>query len=518
MLNLTIPGINDSSSIEIDNTLVIIGSNGSGKSRLGSFFENNIVAGPVKRISAQRMLNLPENTPILSVPQSYQNWRNSWSNRHVIEVQNDYETVLSTLFAKTRKRNDDYVEDSKSNNSGVQLEIPLSDSEKLIKIWDRVFPNIRLDLTEGKVLVIDKNGIKYSGREMSDGERVAFYLIAQCLIIPDDYVIIIDEPELHLHKSLMNRLWNQIENARTDCKFIYITHDLDFASGRTNSKKIWIKSYFDNKWEWDEVPNLDFIPENLLLEIIGSRKPILFIEGEKNSIDYKIYQHIYTNFTIIPRGGCQDVIQSTKGINNNKELHLNKAYGLIDRDFKSDGEICALESENIYVLKIAEIENLMASPLIIKMVADHLNLNYSEIENKIINFVVGLLSINFDKEVSYRTSLDVSYRLNTLNHKASGIDNIKKAVEELTNSIDIDLIYAQNHELYSDLIQSRDIQKILNHYTNKGIAPEISKFFEQSPKGYINLVISLLKNKPQEFHNQLGVALSQKLFDLNISI
>lgn len=199
MITLTIPGFNSTSNIEVEDNLVIIGSNGSGKSRLGSYIENNIVAGNVKRISAQRMLNLPENTPILSLVQSYQNWRNNWTNRQVIDVQNDYESVLSTLFAKTRKRNDDFVEACKANNTRVQLLVPPSDTEKLIEIWNKVFPHIKLDLSEGKVSVIDVNGNTYSGREMSDGERVAFYLIAQCLIIPINNLIIIDEPELHLH-------------------------------------------------------------------------------------------------------------------------------------------------------------------------------------------------------------------------------------------------------------------------------------------------------------------------------
>ena len=45
--------------------------------------------------------------------------------------------------------------------------------------------------------ICDSN--KYNASMMSDGERVALYLISQCLIAPDDYIIIIDEPEIHLH-------------------------------------------------------------------------------------------------------------------------------------------------------------------------------------------------------------------------------------------------------------------------------------------------------------------------------
>lgn len=90
--------------------------------------------------------------------------------------------------------------------------------------------------------------------------------------------MIIDEPELHLHKALMVRLWNRLEEERTDCTFIYITHDLDFAVSKIASKTIWIKSYQNNNWNWELLEPNGVIPENLYLEVLGSRKPILFVE------------------------------------------------------------------------------------------------------------------------------------------------------------------------------------------------------------------------------------------------
>lgn len=81
---------------------------------------------------------------------------------------------------------------------------------------------------------------------MSDGERVTIYLLGQCLIAPNDMTIIIDEPEIHLHKSIMYRLWDKIEEFCPNKTFIYITHDLDFAASRKEATKIWVKSYFGN--------------------------------------------------------------------------------------------------------------------------------------------------------------------------------------------------------------------------------------------------------------------------------
>lgn len=72
---------------------------------------------------------------------------------------------------------------------------------------------------------------------MSDGERVALYLMSQAMVAPINSIIIMDEPELHLHKSIMTLLWESIEKERQDCLFIYITHDTQFAANHTNSEK-----------------------------------------------------------------------------------------------------------------------------------------------------------------------------------------------------------------------------------------------------------------------------------------
>lgn len=80
---------------------------------------------------------------------------------------------------------------------------------------------------------------------MSDGERVIFYLIGQCLAAPENGIIVIDEPELHLHKSIQIPLWSEIEKLRNDCLFVYLTHDVDFASAKENSKKYGLNHLMD---------------------------------------------------------------------------------------------------------------------------------------------------------------------------------------------------------------------------------------------------------------------------------
>ncbi|WP_302233705.1 AAA family ATPase [uncultured Adlercreutzia sp.] len=106
---------------------------------------------------------------------------------------------------------------------------------------------------------------------MSDGERSVLYLAAQVLCVPENKTLIIDEPEVHLHPSLMGRLWRALESARPDCLFVFITHDVQFAALHKDSPRIWVKSFDGANWDWDFIPNSD-LPEQLLLELLGNRK------------------------------------------------------------------------------------------------------------------------------------------------------------------------------------------------------------------------------------------------------
>jgi ATPase subunit of ABC transporter with duplicated ATPase domains len=301
------------SKIEIQHngSVVIVGANGSGKSRLGAWIErnadDNII---VHRISAQRALDLPEYAVVKSLEQSLNDliwgnedpryasnqykWGHRWGNKPETFLQNDYGKVLSSLFARSAERDRKHAEETRLK----QVYIPVEDSpiDILVKLWEEILPHRKISLVDGKVSVRDTAyGTEYHGKEMSDGERVALYLMGQCLCAPPGSILIIDEPEIHLHTSIMQSLWNKLEEAKPDCLYVYITHDLNFASTRVSTTSIWVKEFDGSSKLWEEVPQVDEFPESLLLELLGNRRKIIFVEGEKGGKDHAIYQSVYRN-------------------------------------------------------------------------------------------------------------------------------------------------------------------------------------------------------------------------------
>jgi ABC-type cobalamin/Fe3+-siderophores transport system ATPase subunit len=480
MKDIQIPSSGKSSNeaLKIEKNLVLVGANGAGKSRLGSKLEQ--INTPTKRISAQRYLQLNEVVQKQDFETASSQLKSSYKNQESIQPQNDYPQVLISLFAEESKRNEDVINTINSKGQITKAETPSSTKEKVIEMWNLIFPYRSLKLEKDKVRADD-----FSGTQMSDGEKVGLYLISQILLAEKDCIFIIDEPELHLHKALMVRLWNKLEEYRNDCTFIYITHDLDFAVSKPSSKIIWIQSYNNNFWEWKEIDPNEVVPENLFLEMLGSRKPILFIEGNKGSLDIQIYQAYYENFTVIPCGSCEKVIEAVKGLKTHEHLHDKKVFGLIDKDFRTEEQLAALKEAEVFSITLNEVENLFLVPEIVEMVCTYLS--KADKKEEIIAEIKKIYGANKEKVVFAASKNQMHRHLGEkfgMVKSKEDYDNFQKAIfSELDSLATVNL---PEHDA--------EITEILKAYPHKGLVNKIQGKIELSKNGYKNLVLSFLSS------------------------
>ncbi len=336
-------------------SLVCIGANGSGKTRLGSWIENQSPDKErVHRISAHKSLVMPDSTTSTSIDQAKNNLLHGhpkpdfdkatlkYQGKPATHLVSDFDKLMVYLFSEESESNATFKTESNATNDKVKP--PITKMDELKRVWEKIFPHRELVIGGKQILTKVKNpeSSPYNSSEMSDGERVGFYLVGQCLATPKDGIIVIDEPELHLHKSVRVPLWSEIEKLRNDCVFIYLTHDVDFASAQEGATKIWLKSFDSQSWDWEVINPDQNLPEQLLLEVLGSRKPVVFVEGDNNSYDAPLYREILDRFLVIPVGSCSQVIQSVKALKANSQLHHLEIYGLVDRDRKG----CIVDPEN----------------------------------------------------------------------------------------------------------------------------------------------------------------------------
>lgn len=491
----------------VSSSVVITGANGSGKTRLGAWLEfDGSQQDIVRRISAQKSLSMPDFSSTTSIeeaecdlkfgysvvkdvesnPLHYKTY-SRWGRKPSTFLLNDYEKLMVYLFTELFQKTLDHSEGRASENKSIIYKIKM--------IWELVLPHRELIIEAGKVKTKIKGALKgaYNASDMSDGERVIFYLIGQCLTASENAVIVIDEPELHLHKSIHSKLWSILENDRSDCLFVYITHDLDFAAQKSSAEKIWIKSFDGTNWEWEALPEFSDLPEELLLEVLGSRTSVVFVEGTSSSFDLQLYSLFYSDYLVIPKGSCENVIQVVKGINGSGLVNDKNVFGIIDRDRRVSTEITNLNKSNVHVLEVAEVENLFILPEIIKIVCESLYFNYEEKQCEITAKVIDTLKNELDVQISKRTSGEITHKLRSFNDKSNGINRIKESYDDVINNISIESIYADVAGEFAAVMSSSDYRGTLRLYNRKSLLTSVGELLGLKKGEYVSLVLRLSK-------------------------
>jgi hypothetical protein len=493
-----------------NNSLIIIGANGSGKSKLGAWIEERDLKN-IHRISAQRSLQFGEYFHLTSLEEAEntifygykeqdftkgRRWGWSSERKFTTTQLNDYEHVLSALVARKNCQNEGFIEECKNKECLGQChpDVPSTIIDDLICIWSEIFPQRKLKFSDAKITTFSNVGEEYKGSEMSDGERVALYLIAQCLLFPNNKTFIIDEPEVHLHRSIMNKLWDSIERRRPECLFIYITHDTQFAARHKQAKKIWTKGFDGKNWELEEI-NDSVLPEQLLFDILGNRKAVIFVEGDAGSYDTKLYSEIYKDYYIIPCGSCNEVISQTRAMNNTPQLNELKCYGIIDRDYRNSNELKKLKESNIFSLEVAEVENLFLVEEILTVVNE---LMEHADESQITNVKEYIMKDRFEKEMHRQICkavvAELKYKLTTFYVSDTSEGEAQESLGKLKDSISYDEIKVEKEEEYKNVINNLNYRKVLEIFNCKGLINSVGNFFGLENKEYCNYIIRQLHN------------------------
>ena len=357
---------------KIDSTTVIIGANGAGKTSLINELRKNSI-DQMYVLPAQKLLYFVSNTfgrDSINKDQYIANLKNVETKYNTIQIQtqkieDDFSSAFTKLITLWVK---DFAKVMTDNARGVE-EVSIALLDRVEQIWNQIFPEITFyPEPNDRVLEVIRNGNKYSINGLSDGERCVLFYIGNVLLAPENSYIVVDEPETFLNAAVYNELWDLLISERPDCQFIFASHNMDFVQSRTNATYIWCKKFeapYD--FDYEQLEEFQEFPLNLLAEVSGTRKPILFCEGTKNSIDYQIYSKLFSEFCFVkPVQGHKQVIQHTKAYNNLQLLHGNTAYGIIDNDWMNESSIQEQKEQNIFVLPFNEVEMMLVDEAVVK--------------------------------------------------------------------------------------------------------------------------------------------------------
>lgn len=436
-----IDGNTVSITAERDNPTLILGSNGSGKSALLLWLHANGGAHPIVRVVGHRRVWLKTSTPIVDPNRvSIRNLNERHRTEPKTRISTDFEDEeisekLTKVLNDFHDKNNQAASEARSTEN-LNSNFPESYFQILTRIFSNAGLNLRLDWHSSIGIFVNReteeSKIKVPITELSDGEKSALLLGAEIITQSPGTTFLIDEPERHLHRNITSRLVLELINERPDCAFIVSSHDerlaKDFLSrGYTLLTSTSVEWDSTNPIRWAlnkiEKPKDEAIPESALMAILGGREKLIFVEGQPNSLDKKLYEALYPSFDVISTGSCRDVLAATKGIAFSKSNHWLTAMAILDRDSRSEAQIKKLQSGAVQVLSVEEIESVIYSRAAVYEIARILEDNFDSPAHLALKQVENRLEKIFTNKTSLmrlaKTSAEKRLHHSALDHLAS---------------------------------------------------------------------------------------------------
>ena len=364
--------------------IFVLGANGTGKSALiHKFYSEN--RNNTKLITAHRQIWFSTNINSFSVSQKNKieefithfdkQEKSRWTDEY--SYQRPFITIYN-LIASENARARKIAKAFEENNIDGDLKF-IDKHSKLSKINELLrLSNIQImiSIDNNENVKASKNcGQEYSIYELSDGERSALLIAANVLTAPENSLLIIDEPERHLHRSITSSLLTQLFAQRGDCAFIISTHDVTLPLDSPKARTILVRgctigSSTAQTWDVDLVPDSMDIDDSLKRDILGARRILLFVEGDGGSLDKPLYSLVFPQVSVIAKANCREVEDAVRAIRDTQNLQWVQAFGIIDGDCHTAADRERLKHKGIYAVPFYSVEAIYYHPEIQKRIAD----------------------------------------------------------------------------------------------------------------------------------------------------
>ena len=233
-------------------------------------------------------------------------------------------------------------------NSELCSELGNEITKHINEVWEENETNIEFKFLNGYIhfLVEEKNGNlgSYSFNQRSDGFKhfVSFLLNLSASNKSgqlENKIILIDEPEMHLHPSSQKYLRNELLKIAENNLVIFATHSVFMVDKKNLDRHISVKKD-------DEVTDLlpieknDLYKEEVLYKSLGTsilehiNENVLILEGKTDRNIFDLYKIKFENeikspnLSLISADGCTKIIKYTKFFNTK----LFKGFVLTDSD------------------------------------------------------------------------------------------------------------------------------------------------------------------------------------------
>ena len=240
--------------IEPGEQLFVVGANGSGKSALIQHVATSQSDSKIRRVSAHRQTWFESGNLAFTAHSRKQFERNRmswdrqpnsrWMDHSPAQKQS---AVLFDLVAKDNTRYraiGQCIDDQRPSEATAIASRSVSPFRQLNGLLDLGTLTVSLRNSNDEEILAQHRGSdsSFSIAQMSDGERAAVIMAANVLTVEPNTALLIDEPERHLHRSIIEPFLSALFAQRQDCVFVISTHELALPMANPEARVALVRS------------------------------------------------------------------------------------------------------------------------------------------------------------------------------------------------------------------------------------------------------------------------------------
>jgi hypothetical protein len=280
-----------------------------------------------------------------------------------------------------------------SKDSGIpEDELGQPPENRYGKVLSKVFPDYtfihKTKDTPSDLFVRIPSGEIIPFSDLSSGEKQIFFTL--CFFERHDVeeaVIVIDEPELHLHPSLARLLLRTMQQLKPRNQIWLATQNAEVID-EAGRDRVWFIRRDDETQKAEVIRATDEEPALSCLRdffgysgYVGLAKAMIFTEGRNASTDRKMFSLLFPQVSreikFIPAGSCSEGERINKAVLSLLEANVGwcKFCLVRDRDYMTPAAVAAIEERSdgkVHVLQRHEIENYLLHPDAISAVLNDL--------------------------------------------------------------------------------------------------------------------------------------------------
>jgi ABC-type lipoprotein export system ATPase subunit len=416
-------------------------------------------------------------------------------NTSEIQYQDMYEYLVQQKYHYLRELGNYYNQKNKGIDTGTEPHDPIKPYEELL---NNLFPdykfaekdesipsNIYIELPSKEVITFN---------DLSSGEKEVFFILSFFIRHNvENAIIVIDEPELHLHPELSRLLIRSIKSIRKGNQIWVATHNPEIIDEAGRDKTVYVArdistrkaKFISGENELQTISQL----RNLfgMSGYIGVAKNLVFLEGDNSSQDRKFFSTLLpgenSNFKLVPSNSSENLSRINNAILSILEANLGwMNFHLIrDRDYLTDEMVQKYTnhpSGKISVLSKHELENYLINyDLFSKVLGEIFDIKKAprEIESIFFNVALKLSSNVIRDMISFRLNLKLKPQDFSIGKVLNGqqyFDNVKDEMSPIAINSNIlktkfNEISTQIHNSLTSSLSQSAIEAVISDCENE---------------------------------------------------